>query len=314
MPFHLWPDAGADAHDGSVTLTRRGFLAGAAALAVGASMPALARANAPRPARSAWFALLSDTHIDADPKKANRGQTMADNLRAAIDDVLGQGAPPAGLLIDGDLAHLQGRPADYQTFLHLLEPVRLARVPIHLAMGNHDHRDHVREVVGQVVPASPAGAPADRIVSSFDGGGVRFLMLDSLIETNHTPGRLGQKQLDWLAATLDAAPETPTLVFLHHNPSSSKGALLDTTELLGVLRPRRQVKVFFFGHTHVWDYKSDDGLYLVNLPAVAYPFAAEQPVGWCLFRPETGGATIQMRAHGGNRRSDRVTVELTWRT
>lgn len=307
MPFHLWPDAATD----SAPITRRGFLAGGAAAAA-ATLGAGRVLRADGPAARPWYALLSDTHIAADPSQKNRGQTMADNLRRAVDDVLAQGNP-AGLLIDGDLALTKGEFDDYHTFLRLLEPVRAAKVPVHLALGNHDNRDHVREVVRSCLPAAPAGAPSDRIVSAIDGPGLRFLVLDSLVAPNSTPGRVGEAQLDWLAHALDAAPGTPAMVFVHHNPSKAEGALTDTEALLAVLRPRRQAKALVFGHTHVWDYRKDDGLYLLNLPAVAYPFSNEQPLGWCLLRPESGGATIQLRCHGGNRRSDRVTVELTWR-
>ena len=69
-------------------------------------------------------------------------------------------------------------------------------------------------------------------------------MLDSLEATLSTPGLLGQEQLDWLAAALDANPGKPALVLLHHNPATSGhvGGLKDTEALFEVIRPRKQVK------------------------------------------------------------------------
>jgi hypothetical protein len=69
-----------------------------------------------------------------------------------------------------------------------------------------------------------------------------------------------------------------------------------------------------FGHTHVWNVRPVDGLYLVNLPAVGYRFQPNQPLGWCQFRPLADGCELQLRTIGGDQRKDGWMTRLAWRT
>ena len=211
--------------------SRREFLAG---LAAGAAALAAGRSSRPTPARDDWFALVSDTHIGADPAARLRGQVMGDNLRSVVADIMAADGPPLGVVIDGDLALLDGQEGDYRTLVTLLEPLRAAKVPLHLALGNHDDRAHFRDALRDLVPGG--SSVADKEVAVVDGPGVRFVILDSLDRVNGTPGKLGAAQLEWLAGALDARPKDPTMVFVHHNLSNeSKTALTDTAPLLNVL-------------------------------------------------------------------------------
>jgi 3',5'-cyclic AMP phosphodiesterase CpdA len=299
MPIHL-----GDAR----TVTRRGFLgtvaAGAAALAVGRG------AGAREEDQEGWYALVSDTHIAADPATVARDQTMARNLEAVVADVLAKKGSPLGIFVDGDLAMRTGEAADYETFLNLAKPWTSANLPLHLTLGNHDDRGHFSKALA-IGPETEA--VVSKHVSIVDGPGLRFLMLDSLDRPNVTPGILGEAQIAWLGKTLDARPETPTIVFLHHNLSENQGALTDTRALLDTLVPRKQAKAVVFGHTHVWSVKEQDGLHMVNLPAVGYPFAADQPLGWVEMRPERAGASLVLHALGGDKAKDGERVELAWR-
>ena len=80
-----------------------------------------------------------------------------------------------------------------------------------------------------------------------------MVLLDSLIETRTTPGLLGDAQRAWLADALDANPDKPALILIHHQPGSigpnkKASGLADAPQLFAILRPRRQVKAYFFGH------------------------------------------------------------------
>ena len=237
---------------------------------------------------------------------------MADNLRAVVADILAADAAPRAVLIDGDLALQKGQDDDYRTVVKLLDPLRKAKLPIHLGLGNHDDRANFREMLHEVVPTE--SKVVDKQVDAIAGQGLRFLMLDSLDQVNSTPGKLGGAQLDWLAKALDAHPETPALVVLHHNPVPiNTPGLLDTEALLEILRPRRQAKGVVFGHTHVWNVRQVDDLYMINLPAVAYSFAATEPLGWCRFRPEPDGGQLELRCIGGNREAHGQRIDLRWR-
>lgn len=233
---------------------------------------------------------------------------MADNLRSVAAEILAQPERPRGVLIVGDLAFRDGQPGDYRTFVDLIEPLRSAGVPLHLTLGNHDDRDHFRTAL-----EPHDSAVVGKQVSLIDEPDVRFVLLDSLDRVNVTPGLLGQSQLRWLGDQLDAAPQKSTIVAVHHNLAHASGALQDTDALLAELRPRRQVKGIIFGHTHVWDVKEQDGVHTINLPASAYPFAPDQPLGWCRLQLAQEGAELSLHCLGGDRRHDRQRLPLRWR-
>ncbi|MEO6810567.1 MAG: metallophosphoesterase [Isosphaeraceae bacterium] len=315
MPCQVPPTTADPEHDrpgNPVHLSRRDFLAGVAlggaALASGCSRQPGSRGNA-----GGWYAWMSDVHLATDPKVKVHGQVMADNLRAVIDDVLGADDPPRGLVINGDLAYRDGQPSDYRTLLNAVEPLRHGGIPLHLALGNHDDRDHFRAALGDPVESDPSGLT--QCVGEVEGPGIRMLLLDSLNGTRAVGGQLGEAQRAWLAARLDAHPETPTVVFVHHNLNAQwVSALHDTDALLDVLRPRRQAKAVVFGHTHVFNARRLGDLHAINLPAVGYRFSPKQPLGWCLFRPGPDGGELELRCVSGNRRQHRRRIDLRWRS
>ncbi|HVR75346.1 MAG TPA: metallophosphoesterase, partial [Planctomycetota bacterium] len=264
--------------------------------------------------RPSW-ALLSDTHIHESLTEENQGQNMASNLLRALSDVLPHG--PGTAVVNGDIARLVGNTGDYASFLKLVEPLRAAGVPIHATLGNHDDRDKflgALEGSGEpaLAPSSARAAVAQRHCSSFIADGVRWLLLDSLEKVNQTPGILGPAQLDWVARELDASPREPAILFLHHNVEKSGIGLRDTDDLLAVLRPRRQAKAVFFGHTHTWRRWEDEGIHMVNLPAVGYTFAAAEPIGWVLAQPREDGLDLELRSFGPHQEHGKK-VALAWR-
>jgi 3',5'-cyclic AMP phosphodiesterase CpdA len=286
----------------------RGAVAGASLLVI----PALRAANSK--ADADHWALLSDTHIAADPETAKLNVNMAAHLRAAIAEVLALSAPPQGMLINGDCALDQGLAGDYATFSELLQPVAAAELPTHLALGNHDNREVFWNALKDARPAAPP--LASRQVSVIESPRANWIMLDSLDVTHQTPGRLGDDQRAWLATALDARADKPALVMVHHNPifeGDKKTGLLDTAELLAILQPRRHVKALFFGHTHTWRLKEIDGLHLINLPAVAYPFNPAEVTGWVDCHLQADGASLELRAHDTHHAAHGKVTELRWR-
>ena len=316
MPLHLGPhpEPGNTPRPKFTLPTRRDFLTRAAGLLTAAPLVLSGCRGTPgaKGNPGGWYAWLSDIHLAADPTALLREECMVANLRAVLADILNGDEAPQSVLINGDLALKNGQPGDYATLLDVASPLLRARVPLHLTLGNHDDRETARAAFGLAV-----GAPVptlDRCVSEIDGPGIRFVLLDSMIAPNKTPGTLGTEQLQWLATRLDSDPEQPTIVFVHHNLNSTwESALLDTDALVNVLRPRTQVKMIVFGHTHVWNVRQVDGIHMVNLPAVGYRFHPKQPLGWCQFRPLADGCDLQLRTIGGAQRKDGWTTRLTWR-
>src|SRR3954453_4455965 len=284
-----------------IVLDRRSFLKSAA----GALTLAAARADA----ASARIALLSDTHVAADKNDTYRGFNPSSNLTTVVAQVGQQQFDLA--VVNGDLARLTGEPADYAQFASLVQPI-VEKTPTLFTMGNHDHREHAQSPLssksGKVQPI------AKKWVSTMDAGPVSLVFLDSLLATNVTPGQLGKSQRAWLASYLDSNAGKNLVVFVHHQPDpDNDGALVDAEALLGILRPRRAVKALIFGHTHEYRCEKQDGLHLVNLPAVGYNFSDPYPVGWVDSTFSSSAVRLQLHAIAGERRDDGKVTELTWR-
>ncbi len=305
-------------------ISRRRFLVGA--VAAGAAVGLRGRwgwgAEAGRDANR--LALLSDTHIDADAMKINREVNMTDHLRIVVERLRAmakEDGAPSAVLVNGDLAFLKGEAADYAAFAGLVRPLREAGWPLHLSMGNHDHRERFWAGVGQ--DQSP-GPVEQKHVMTFEMPAADWVILDSLEKTNSTPGVLGEAQLAWLAKVLDGKSDKPAVVMVHHNPELSRlvdaattqpakvNGLTDTRALFDVLMPRKRVKALVYGHSHRWACAKHDGLHLINLPAVSYAFGKE-PAGWVDCRMQAGGMRLELRCVDESDPRNGEVVEAGWR-
>jgi len=292
------------------TFLRRLFYGG---LAWGLGRP-LAGARPSRTDPHAW-ALLADTHIAADRARLHNGVSMASNLETVVNEILTSPARLSNVLIAGDLAYSQGETGDYQQLLTLLGPVRRSARPVHLLLGNHDHRNRFLQAIPWAFrPDRPWRARCCAVVPS---PRANWFLLDSLDKTLSTPGLLGPEQLDWLARALDARRRRPAIIVLHHHPDESpnRSGLKDTEALLAVLRPRPQVKACVFGHTHRWNLATDSsGIHLVNLPPTSYVFRPEYPVGWVEAKLGQDGMDLHLRCLDPRHPDHGRLTHLTWRT
>ena len=180
------------------------------------------------------------------------------------------------MIISGDLAFLTGEPGDYKLIRELFRPIREAGIPLHLVLGNHDRRDHFWAAFPEAKPDPPA---ADRQAAVVEAPLANWFLMDSLFETNITPGLLGKEQLQWLAKALDARADKPALLIAHHNLEGLTG-LQDAAALLQTAVDRQQAKAYFHGHTHQWKVRREKEIHLVNVPATAWLFDAKEPRGW----------------------------------
>ncbi len=302
MPIHLPP------------LTRRQFLSRSLLAGAGAALGGWGCAPTKALASPDLWALLADTHIDANRATMARGINMADHLIAAGGQVTRAGRL-SGAIIAGDCAYLRGLPGDYTTLLGLLEPMRASGLPIHLLLGNHDDRDNFRAAMRQA--GLPAESPlADKHVSVLQTPRANLFLLDSLDKVNVTPGLLGESQLGWLGRELDAHADRPAIIVAHHNLelAGGKSGLQDTAALIDVLAPRKHVKAYVYGHSHVWGLtRHECGIHLVNLPPVAYVFKEGRISGWVLMALADRGATLTLRSLDGMHPDEGKTFELEWR-
>jgi 3',5'-cyclic-AMP phosphodiesterase len=101
----------------------------------------------------------------------------------------------------------------------------MAKTPVAIALGNHDHRKNFLDAFG---PA-PAGAQTvqNKHVVVLEGKAVRVIVLDSLI-TAQLHARPARPRPTRMARPLPAtSDDRPTLIFVHHTLGDNDGELLD---------------------------------------------------------------------------------------
>ena len=294
-------------------LTRRRFLALASA-GILVIRPSTARAADADPHR---IAFLSDTHIPEKPDEVYQTvNNMTDRLKQVAAEVAQLDPKPICAVIDGDLAYRTGTSAEYAAFGTLVEPIRTAGIPLHLTLGNHDHFGRFAEALDKL---RPKNRPVDgKQVLVVELERANLFILDSFDPKNSVGGILGASQLKWLAAALDARKEKPAIVFAHHflqfepDKSGKFGGLADSGDLWPVLKDRTQVKAYVFGHSHTWKLTEKDGVHLINLPAIGYPFGKTEVTGWIDVHLTPTGARLEVRALDPKHEQHGKTTEVRW--
>jgi 3',5'-cyclic-AMP phosphodiesterase len=301
MPIHLPP------------ISRRRFLTRTIAASAGLAIAPKLFAGE-RPVDPDSWALLSDIHLAADRSLVARGINMADHFQTVSRELLALPKSPAAVFITGDCAFNSGQKKDYMVVADLLRPLRQGQMPVHLLLGNHDDREQFWEAF---TAEKAAKRPlADRQVALLQTPRANWFVLDSLEKTLSTPGLLGGEQLDWLGGALDANRDKPAIVLVHHNPGLNGGhiGIKDTAAFFEIIRPRKQVKAYIYGHTHNWKVETDpSGIHLVNLPPVAYVFEEGKPAGWVHANLSSGGMRLELRCVDPKHEDHGQEHDLKWR-
>ncbi|WP_189238779.1 metallophosphoesterase [Planomonospora parontospora] len=243
------------------------------------------------------LAHLSDTHIDDDPRSADRTRAVMRHLESLP-------GPLDAVLVTGDIAD-HGLAEEYGTARDLLA----SRFPTVVCPGNHDDRAAFRKVLLGADGDEESGDGGDGRGSEDgdgsedrgdergrgDGGGSgdesgrgdesgpvnRVLRLDGLIVAlcdSSVPGRpegfLEDETIAWLDAVLTGSPDTPALVGMHH-PAAALGipyvdgiGLRSPERLEEVLHRHPQVVAVLAGHAHTPASTVFAGLPLLVAPGV----------------------------------------------
>lgn len=184
---------------------------------------------------------LSDPHLRLGP----RDRESARALEVAVGAVLALDPPPEAVLVSGDIADT-GATGEYERARELLAALPM---PVHVIPGNHDDRDALR---------AHFDVGGDGFVQyAFRCGPLRVVACDST-RPGSDGGSLDGGRLDWLASTLAAEPEVPTIVALHHPPLTIGLPVLDAISVQGpdraglaeVLSGAPQVRRVIAGHVH----------------------------------------------------------------
>jgi hypothetical protein len=269
---------------------------------------------------------------DRDQQTQHRATQLVPHLRAVSRGVLSLNPLPVGLILNGDCVDF-GTVEDYELFLGSVAGLAKSGIPLHMTLGNYDHRPNfVKQVPNSLRLGLKAELP-DRFVSVIPAGRANWFLLDSLtMDDPNRPGSLGKAQLLWLAKALDDHADRPAIVVAHHNiqpgqPLRKKsktilksaapmndlgGGLVDTDEFLDVLFARRHVKAVFRGHKHQLSVHRLNGICFVFQPAVGYPFHPDDAAGWLQVRLLDGGAELLMSSLDPKHRHHLTKLKMEW--
>jgi Icc protein len=251
-------------------------------------------------------ALLSDTHIRAYKSEQYRGFFPYENLELAVKQI--NDKAPEMILINGDVARLDGQLGDYVAIQEILS--ELSDIPVAMTLGNHDDRENFYNIFGE--KGIGKQSIKDKHVLVIERPDLRLILLDSLMYVNKTPGWLGMEQREWLKTFLEQADDRSVFVFFHHTPYEGDGDLLDSDRLFDILSSYKKVKAVFYGHSHVYNISERGHIKLINLPAVGYNFMDNQPVGWIEARINKQKGTFLLHAIRGNMENDGKIREIIW--
>jgi Icc protein len=191
------------------------------------------------------IAQITDLHITNGSQPTDQARNAA-RLRTVLKSIHAMKPRPAAILVTGDLAD-QGLPDEYDA---LKEILRTCEIPLYYGIGNHDSRPAFRSAF----PATPVDENGF-IQYAFMLGDLRIVMCDTLNGKEH--GEFCEDRAAWLARTLAEAPDTPTLLALHHPPIASGIIWMDEPadapwklRLAKVIRGQKQIRGIICGHMH----------------------------------------------------------------
>lgn len=192
---------------------------------------------------------LSDPHIVPRGRLAYGRIDTSAMLERAVAKVLALPRLPDATIVTGDLAD-HASAEEYATLREILAPIA-ARMPLYLAVGNHDDRDALRAGFPEHVHLA---GPAGFVQYAVESHPVRLVVLDTLVP-REPGGRLCAERLAWLDKTL-AESSRPTIVAQHHPPLATGLTIMDEMALAepeaeaAVLRRHPHVARVICGHYH----------------------------------------------------------------
>lgn len=193
-------------------------------------------------------AQITDLHVTTgdDPLNSLRNEQR---LREVLRSIHALKPRPAAIIASGDLVD-RGEPAEYAALKAILAD---SEIPIYYAVGNHDRRAPFLKAFGG--PFAPTDANG-LVQYAVDLDGLRMVVCDTLAEGRERSG-FDAARAAWLADTLAADTETPTIVIMHHPPILSGVKWMDPEpdapwigQLADVIRGHDQVRAVLCGHVH----------------------------------------------------------------
>jgi hypothetical protein len=216
-----------------------------------------------------YFIQLSDLHWGFDDPKVN--PDTKGSLEKTIAAVNAAERQPDFIVFTGDLTHLTKDPQER----------RKRMTEVKAMLGGLENKNHVY-LAGEHDAGADAGKAFMEVFGklnyTFDHKGIHFIALDNASDT-----KLGDAQLQWLAAGLKGRDaDAPIVVFAHRPLFDLKPewdwATKDGAQAVALLQPFKHVTVFY-GHVHQEISKQDGNVMHVSARSAMYPLPTPQTPG-----------------------------------
>jgi Icc protein len=189
------------------------------------------------------IAQVTDIHLGFDP--GNADEFNRQRLDAALAALTRMTPQPDLLLATGDLVDR----GDAESYARVREAFADLPFPVVYAMGNHDDR-------ANFVSVFPEYGDGGFVQYTRDHDGLRLVVVDTLEDGRHGGGFCAERRA-WLSATLAAAPDTPTLIVMHHPPVETGIEWMNTdpreewvANFAAAIAGHDQVRGVICGHLH----------------------------------------------------------------
>jgi Icc protein len=211
------------------------------------------------------IAQVTDIHLGFD--RGNVYELNVRRLNLVIDQLNALQPRPELLIVSGDLVE---HGDDTHAYDHVHALLGRWEGPMLLGVGNHDGR---AAFAAEFPTVERTGDGFVQYVSEQDG--LRIIMLDTLDEGRHG-GTFCEARAEWLAERLAEAPDTPTLLVLHHPPLDTGIPWMSALphegwveRLRAVVEPANQIVGMICGHVHRPIAATFAGKHLVVAPSTA---------------------------------------------
>jgi len=201
--------------------------------------------------RMTILAQISDTHLMVHTTDDARADERSDYLRRCVADINNLDPVPDAVIHTGDMTQ-HAHPDEYLLAREILSGLDM---PLFVTPGNRDSRALIRDVF-----SIDDLSPPDRnfIHYATNVGTIRLVSVDTVHEEGARLGNLCDTRIATLDATLGQAPQTPTVIFMHHPPfdvltSNQPFQFINreaVEKLAAVMRRHPQIKRVCCGHAH----------------------------------------------------------------
>jgi 3',5'-cyclic-AMP phosphodiesterase len=191
---------------------------------------------------------ISDLHIRVRGKLSYGVVDTSGMLKRCVEHILALKQQPDIVIATGDLTDF-GRADEYAHLRELLSPLSM---PLYLIPGNHDDR---KNMIDAFPDHAYLNAFPPFIQYAIEYLPMRILAIDTVIPEK-SGGELCEKRLTWLAQKLEAAPDQPTIIVMHHPPFKTfighmDNIGLDNADTLKKIVQRHpQIERILCGHLH----------------------------------------------------------------